>query len=67
MTERLEDLGRLYERLTALLDHPIFAFTPVGSLSSTDPIDLEALHYELRDFQDKLGEAWVIAKGSRLD
>ena len=66
MRQRIEDLGRLAEKIGDLLDHEVFdsinAHNESFALLCKDEDKVETLYYQLRYLKDELCEAWCIAR-----
>lgn len=59
--QRIEDLGRISERLNSLLDHHIFDYSE-GNLNADVLGDEEVIARAISQIEDELCEIWHIAR-----
>jgi len=61
LRKRIEDLGRISERLNTLLDHHIFDYSE-GNLNADAMGDEEVMARAISQIEDELCEIWHIAR-----
>jgi hypothetical protein len=64
MRSRLEDFGRLAEKLNNIMDSDIFEAAMIGNIEKENLKEkLQELSYKLEDLHCELGKCWEIATG----